>query len=112
VQWPRRYRIVRGFADEIRVEERSAMKTSWSEETRLSKAAAGFAIIALISLALWCMSVYLIHGDGDTYPGGALGAAAIIGLGGTAVAVGGLVVICMVVFVRLTVRAFRQRGER
>jgi hypothetical protein len=82
-----------------------------SQETGLAKAAAGFAITALLSLTVWALSLYLIHGDGDTYPGGALGLGARIGLAGTAIAVAGLVVICLIGFVRVTMRAFRPRDE-
>jgi hypothetical protein len=83
-----------------------------SRETGLAKAAAGFAIMMLISLTLWGLSVYLIHGDGDTYPGGALGVVAFIGFGGVAIAVAGLVVVCLIGLVRVTLKAFRPRGEQ
>jgi uncharacterized membrane protein len=88
------------------------MKSSWSHETPLSKAAAGLAILALISLALWGSTLFLIPGDGDTYPGGALGTGALIGLAGAAVAVAGLLVICAIAFVRVAMRSFQQRGEQ
>jgi hypothetical protein len=88
------------------------MKSSWNRQTALAKAAAGLAIAAILSLALWGLSAYSIYSDGDQYPGGALGVGAFLGLSGTLVAVGGLVAVCAIGFVRLTIKVIRQRGEQ
>lgn len=88
------------------------MTMAWSGESGLGKAAAVFAVVTLVSLAVWGLSVFFMHGDGDTYPGGALGVGAVVGLGGTVVGVGGLLVVCLIGFVRLMMTALVKRGEQ